>query len=118
MDEMRFNNNKKIQSNFFVQRKSSIINNTSLYQISVDPNDPFQICPASLMLFKDNPNPPALETFSEADLNSYGELRWRRYSKLLNNFGMPSANIICLLCNLDLNGLKIGEILVWVMWSC
>ena len=42
------------------KKASSIINNTPLYQISVDPNDPFPICPASLMLLKDNPNPLAL----------------------------------------------------------
>ena len=97
---------------------SSIINNTHFYQISVDPSDPFPICPDSLMLLEDNPNPPVIETFSKADLNSYGKLRWRRIQQIAEQFWHACANIICLLCNLDLNGLKIGEILVSVMWSC
>lgn len=50
---------------------SSIINNTPLYQIFDDPNDPFPVSPSTLMYLKDNPNPPPIESFSEADLLAY-----------------------------------------------
>ena len=55
----------------------AIIKNTPLYKISHNINDPYPICHANLVLFKNYPNLAPLET-SQTDLNSYDKLRWRR----------------------------------------
>ena len=57
---------------------ASIMNNTSLYEISSDPNDDLPVCPATLLTMKSSPNPPPLENFTENDIMAYGRRRWRR----------------------------------------
>ena len=65
---------------------SSIINNTPLYHVSDNPNDPFPISPSTLISLKDNPNPPPIESFSEADLLAYGKMHWRPVQQLTEQF--------------------------------
>ena len=62
---------------------SSIINNTPLYRVSDDPIDSFPVSPSTLMSLKDYPNPPPIESFSEADLLAYGKMRWRWVQQLV-----------------------------------
>ncbi|KAF2351499.1 Ribonuclease H-like domain, partial [Trinorchestia longiramus] len=60
----------------FFQEAASIVNNTPLWGVSSDPNDPCPLFPAMLMTMK-SPDDPA-GTFSDADLLAYGKRRWRR----------------------------------------
>ena len=69
-----------------VQEACCIINNTPLFDVSDDPNDPFPLTPAQLLLLRDHPFPSPPEEFSPADLNSYGKLRWRRIQQLSSVF--------------------------------
>ena len=64
----------------------AIVNNTPMYQSSHHPDEPLPITAASLMTMKDTPNPPPLDIFTEADLNAYGKLRWRRIQHLADEF--------------------------------
>ena len=64
----------------------AIVNNTPLYEVSIDPNDPFPITPASLMTLRESPNPPSLDNFTQADMLSYGLKRWRRVQYLSDQF--------------------------------
>ena len=69
-----------------MQEASSIVNNTPLFDVSEDPNDPFPLTPAQLLCNKDHPSPPPPEEFSSSDLNAYGKLRWRRIQYLSSIF--------------------------------
>ena len=69
-----------------LQEACSIVNNTPLYEMSDDPNDPIPLTPAHLLCMKDHPSPPFPEEFTPADLNSYGKLRWRRIQYLSTIF--------------------------------
>jgi hypothetical protein len=68
------------------QECTAIVNNTPLYEVSSDPNDPIAITPAMLLTLKTQPNPAPLESFSEADLLCYGRARWRRIMHLSEQF--------------------------------
>ena len=68
------------------QEAASIINNTPLYGISPQPDDPLPITPAQLMTLKDSPNPSPIEFFSQKDLETYGINRWRRVQELSEDF--------------------------------
>ena len=68
------------------QECAAIVNNTPLYEISSDPNDPTVISPAMLLTLKDHPNPPSAESFNESDLLRYGKQRWKRVSYLSEQF--------------------------------
>ena len=70
----------------FLCEAACIINNTPMYEITTDPNDPLPITPAKLLTMKDNPNPPPLESFSEHDILAYGRRRWRRMQALSESF--------------------------------
>ena len=65
---------------------SQILNNTPLWGISADPNDPTPLTPAMLLTLRDQPNPPPLETFSERDLITYDSRRYRRVQYLSDQF--------------------------------
>ena len=64
----------------------AIINNAPIYEVSLDPNDPAPISPAHLILLRDHPTPSSFESFTLADLNSYGKLRWRRVQQIAEEF--------------------------------
>ncbi|KAF2346438.1 hypothetical protein FHG87_022806, partial [Trinorchestia longiramus] len=68
----------------FFQEAASIVNNTPLWGVSSDPNDPCPLSPAMLMTMK-SPDDSA-GTFSDADLLAYGKRRWRRVQFLANCF--------------------------------
>ena len=65
---------------------TSIVNNTPMWSVSSEPDDPCPISPANLITLKDVPNPPLLESFSEADLLQQGKKRWRRAVYLAEQF--------------------------------
>ena len=69
-----------------IQESAAIVNNTPLWEISSSPDDPFPLCPANLLTLKESCNPPSLDTFTEADLLSYGKARWRRCQYLTEQF--------------------------------
>ncbi|KAA0202806.1 hypothetical protein HAZT_HAZT011614 [Hyalella azteca] len=54
------------------------INNTPLTQLSTDPNVPFPLIPAKLLINRDYQCPEPRHEFTEADLGSYGARHWRR----------------------------------------
>lgn len=70
----------------FLQEAVAIINNTPMWEISNDVNDPYPLTPASLLTLKDNPNPPPLDTFSKQDILAYGRRRHRRIQYLTDQF--------------------------------
>ena len=76
----------RCELNTLLQECSSIVNNTPLYEVSGDPNDPVAITPAMLLTLKSSPNPAPFDQFSEADLQSYGRSRWRRVMYLSEQF--------------------------------
>ena len=60
------------------QEASAIINNTPMWEVSSDPNEPFPLTPAMLLTLKDQGNPPPLNSFTEKDIQAYGRRRYRR----------------------------------------
>ncbi|KAA0189315.1 hypothetical protein HAZT_HAZT000504 [Hyalella azteca] len=66
----------------FVQEAANKVNNTPLWEVSSDPEDPGLISPAMLLTLREDPNPPHLEHFSKDDLLVYGRTRWRRVQYL------------------------------------
>ena len=70
----------------FLAEAAAIVNNTPLWSNPNHPDDPVPLSPAMLLTLRDNPNPAPRETFSEKDLASYGERRYRRVQYLSNQF--------------------------------
>ena len=70
----------------FLCEAAFTVNNTPMYEVSVDPNDELPISPAQLLTSKGTPNPPSLDSFSEEDINAYGRRRWRRVQALSADF--------------------------------
>ena len=64
----------------------AIINNTPMYEPSDNSDDALPISPAHLLLLKSEPNPSPPESFSKADLNAYGKLRWRKIQYIADQF--------------------------------
>lgn len=71
--------------NTVLQEAASIVNNTPLTPISTA-GDPTPITPAMLLLLRDHPNPAPFESFTPADLNSYGRKRWKRVQYIAEQF--------------------------------
>ena len=69
-----------------VQEAASVVNGTPLWEVSSHPEDPAPLCPSNLLTLKDHPNPPSIDTFSEADIFQYGKKRWRRILYLSEQF--------------------------------
>lgn len=70
----------------FMQEAASIVNNTPLVPVSVHGNDPIPVSPANLLTLRDCPNPPPVDTFTQEDINAYGQKRWRRIQLIADNF--------------------------------
>ena len=68
------------------QECAAIVNETPLYEISSDPNDPPVITPAMLLTLRDDSNGPPLENLNESDLLAYGRSRYRRVLYLSQQF--------------------------------
>lgn len=64
----------------------AIVNNTPLWEVSSDPSDPLPLSPAMLLTLKEEPHPPASDSFSEDDVQAYGKRRWRRVQALADEF--------------------------------
>ena len=69
-----------------LQEAAAIINNTPMWEISNDPNEPYPLTPANLITLKDSPNPPPLESYSKADIIAYGPRRCRRVQFISDQF--------------------------------
>ena len=69
-----------------IQEAGSIVNNTPMWEVSSSPDDPTPLSPAMLITLRDFRDPVSTESFSEADLLSYGKLRWRRSQYLADSF--------------------------------
>lgn len=64
----------------------AIVNNTPLWGVSSDPNDPEPLTPARLLTLKDAPVSLSSDVFDQRDLMSYGKRRWKRVQYLANCF--------------------------------
>ena len=69
-----------------VQEAASIVNDTPLYEVSCDPNDPFPITPNNLLTLRDEGISAPVNSFSKDDLLAYGKARWRRVQYLVEQF--------------------------------
>ena len=65
---------------------SSIVNNTPLWAIPANPNEPLPISPAMLLTLKTKPTPPNINDFTEDDILAYGKQRYRRVQYLTSEF--------------------------------
>ena len=70
----------------FLSEASSVVNNTPLWALSDNPNDPVPLSPSMLMTLKEVPNPPSIEIFTEKDILAYGPRRYRRVQALSEEF--------------------------------
>ena len=69
-----------------IQEAASVVNCTPLWEVSNDAEDPAPLCPSNILTMKDEPDPPSLDTFTEADIYQYGKKRWRRVMYLSDQF--------------------------------
>ena len=65
---------------------ASIVNNTPLWAVSNQPDDPLPLSPASLLTLRSQNGAPLLSTFTEDDLLAYGPRRYRRVQYLADQF--------------------------------
>ena len=70
----------------FSAESIAIVNNAPLWSPSANHNYPSPLTPAMYLTLKSIPNPSPLETFSECDLLSYGQKRFRRVQYLASQF--------------------------------
>jgi hypothetical protein len=70
----------------FLLEAAAIVNNTPLWAVSSDPNDPQPLTPNMLLTLKEADNERPLVETSAADLLAYGKRRWRRVQHLANVF--------------------------------
>ena len=70
----------------FFAEASYIMNETPLTSISSNPNDPFPITPACLLLQRETRDTAPLESFTKRDILAYGARRWRRVQHLADVF--------------------------------
>ena len=68
------------------QEASAIINNTPMWEVSSDPNEPFPLTPAMLLTLKYQGNPPPLDSLTEKNIQAYGRRRYRRVQYLADQF--------------------------------
>ena len=65
---------------------AAVVNNTPLWAVSSDPDDPLPLSPATLLTLRDQPCVVPRGAFSESDLHSYGPRRYRRVQHLVDQF--------------------------------
>ena len=70
----------------FLAEAMSVVNNTPLWTVPNSPNDPVPLTPSMLLTLKSEPNPPPLDTYTEADVLAYGPRRYRRVQYLADQF--------------------------------
>ena len=88
------------------QEDSAIINNTPMWEVSSDPNEPFPLTPAMLLTLKDQGNPPPLDSFTEKDIQAYGALQYLTgaFNTWPTNSGPDGVRSTFTPSNLDPNG--------------
>ena len=86
MSELKLNSISRDEFNTLLQETASIVNNTPLFDISSDPNDPYPVSPAVLLTLRDDAPSCPPEAFDKKDLLRYGKLRWRRVQYLSDQF--------------------------------
>lgn len=69
----------------FLQECTCILNNTPLWEISADPNDPLPLTPSMLLNLRDD-IPVDDQSYGEEDLGAYGSKRWKRVQYLSHQF--------------------------------
>ena len=69
-----------------IAESTNIVNNTPLWGITSDPNDPCPLSPSVLLTLKDNSLSPNPEEYAPEDLLQYGKKRWRRVGYLADQF--------------------------------
>ena len=65
---------------------ANIVNNTPLWAVSADPNDPIPLSPNHLLRPQDGGRLPPPEEYTESDLLRYGKLRYRKAQYLAEQF--------------------------------
>ena len=65
---------------------ASIVNNTPLWAVPTNPNDLMPLTPNMLLTLRERAVHVPLAEFSQADLDSYGQRRYRRVQHLSNCF--------------------------------
>ena len=69
-----------------IAKAADVVNNTSLWAVSADPNDPMPLTPNDLLRPRDGEPQTSQEEYSEADLLRYGRLRYRKVQYLVEQF--------------------------------
>ena len=65
---------------------SAVVNNTPMWEVSTNLENPFPLTPSMLLTLKEDGHPPAVGDFCTKDLLSYGRARWRRVQYLADQF--------------------------------
>ena len=65
---------------------AAVVNNTPLWAVNSDPDNPLPLSPATLLTLRDQPCVVPRDAFSECDLHSYGLRRYRRVQHLVDQF--------------------------------
>ena len=63
-----------------------MVNNTSLWAVSADPNDPMPLTPNDLLRPRDGEPQASQDEYDETDLLRYGKLRYRKVQYLVEHF--------------------------------
>ena len=69
-----------------IAEAADVVNNTPLWAVSADPNDPMPLCPNDLLRPRDGELRTFPEEYSDQDLCRYGRLRYRKVQYLVNEF--------------------------------
>ena len=69
-----------------IAEAASIVNQTPLWTVPNDPNDPAPLTPAMLLTLKSNPGKLCHEDITEKDVYEYGQRRYRRINYLSGQF--------------------------------
>ena len=84
--ELRNHNLSRDELYTLFQEAVKIVNDTPLFEISADPNDPFPITPNTLLTLKWNSDIPFKEGLDRSELLQFGKSRWRRIQYLKDFF--------------------------------
>ena len=70
----------------FIAEAAAIVNNTPLWTNPNHPDDPAPLTPAMILTLRDAPNPPLRESYTDSDLNAYGEQLYKCVQYLAEQF--------------------------------
>ena len=69
-----------------IAEAADVLNNTPLWAVSADNNDPMPLTPNDILRPRDREPPTSQEEYSEQDLYRYGRLRYRKVQDLVEEF--------------------------------